>query len=103
MVRTLPAAALMSGITARPPHRPRAIDLNPVAVMSYMRKLRLSQAAVAAAARIAPSHLCEAINGDKGLTLPAVIRLATVLDCEPGTIAPTLTERFIARRPKDVV
>jgi hypothetical protein len=101
MPRNVNPIAFATGNPARPPHRPRAINLNPVAVTDLIRSLRSSQHAVATAAKVSPAHLSEAINDGKGLTLPAIYRLAAVLRCEPGTIAPTLTDRFIARRPGD--
>jgi hypothetical protein len=81
--------------------RPRALNINPVAVTDTAQRLLIPLKTVAEAAGITESHLQAAIHQAKGLSLPAVQRLATVLQCKPETIAPTLTNRFVACRPGD--
>jgi DNA-binding Xre family transcriptional regulator len=85
----------------RGPGRPRALNINPVAVLDMAQQRLMRVEDLAKAAGISVSHLSEAINRAKGLSLPAIDRLATVLRCKPETIAPTMTNLFIACRPGD--
>jgi hypothetical protein len=57
----------------------------------------MTVADIARAAGLSQSHLSEAMNWGTGLSSEAVDRLAAVLKCRRGTIAPTLIQprRFL--------
>lgn len=88
--------------------RPRALNLSPAAVHHLLAENRASgteprtKSALCDLAGISPSQLGDALGGrHRGLSEPAVRRLASALGCEPELIAPELTGRFVGLRPDD--
>lgn len=74
--------------------RPRGQNINRSAVEDLLRKATLSKSELAAAADITPSHLADMLHRDKGASEQTIRAMATALDCDPATIAPTLSTKF---------
>lgn len=82
--------------------RPRALNLNPFAIEDKLRHKGMTKAALAAESGITPGQLGDALGSRrKGVSEATIRRLATVLECEPETIAPELTGCFVGVRPGD--
>jgi transcriptional regulator with XRE-family HTH domain len=52
-------------------------------IKRYRKKLRLSQAALAEKLDISVNFLCNIENGNKWMSLPTLVKLATALEIEP--------------------
>lgn len=77
--------------------RPPGLTLNPDAFAEFAKGR--SQAQIAAAARISPSHLAEMLAGEKGATKEAAERLCAVLGVDRlGSLFPELVAFRIERR-----
>lgn len=81
--------------------RPRGLNVNPAAVEDLLDKACVSKATLAQAAGITPSHLSDVLHRQKGASVDMVRSMATALRCRPETIAPELTQQFLAVRPGD--
>lgn len=84
--------------------RPRGLNINPEAVEAFRLRECLSKQELASAVGIGPGHLADMLSDRRKGASPATVRkMAEVLGCTPGAIAPEITGRFLAVRVGDDV
>lgn len=81
--------------------RPRGLHLNTVAFLEALDRECVSKTEIAEVGGITKTHLSDALYRQKGISRPAVKAMAGRLQCKPETIAPELTQQFIALLPDD--
>lgn len=82
--------------------RPRGLTIHTPAVEDLLAARCMSKAELCQAADISAGHLADMLHRrTKGASPALVRRMAEVLGCQPETIAPELTARFVGVRPGD--
>ena len=81
--------------------RPRGVNVNPAAIEDMLAKVCMSKTELAETAGITPGHLSDMLRRQKGASEKLVREMATALRCSPETIAPELTQQFVAVRHGD--
>lgn len=81
--------------------RPRGLHLNTVAFLEALDRECVSKAEIAEVGGIKATHLSDALYRQKGVSRAAVKAMAGRLRVKPETIAPELTQQFIAILPDD--
>lgn len=78
--------------------RPRGLNVNPAAVDDFLAKACLSKTELCEAADISPGHFADMMRRGKGASPSLIRKMATALQCQPESIAPELSKRFISVR-----
>lgn len=81
--------------------RPRGLHLNVVAFVEALDRECVSKGEIAEIGGITTGHLADALYRQKGVSRPAVKAMAGRLRTKPETIAPELTQQFVAVLPDD--
>lgn len=81
--------------------RPRGLHLNTVAFHEALEREGVSKGEIAEVGGITTGHLADALYRQKGVSKVAVKAMAVRLRSKPETLAPELTEQFVAVLPDD--